>query len=98
MKVRDPIQSQLGHLQKTRQPGPAGGSPTRPRPAARGADRVELSDLAGQMRSAAFADEARHTARLDELRQLIASDRYQVAPEDVAEAILREEIEPWTAK
>jgi flagellar biosynthesis anti-sigma factor FlgM len=63
--------------------------------AAPGPDHVELSHLAAQMQAAAIADEARHAERLDELRARIAAGRYEVAPEEVAQAILREEILPW---
>ena len=100
MKVHDQVQSQLNQLQRPRRPDAAPSStrqaaPRRPAP---GADLVEMSDLAGEMQKAALGDEARHAERLVELRARIASGDYQVDPRELAQAILREEIHPWTAK
>ena len=100
MKVYDLVQKQLGELQ--RPPAPRAGLPKSRSPAAPprlgGADRVQLSDLADQMRAAAVAEEAHHAARLAQLREMIEAGRYEVDPKEVALAILREEILPWIVR
>jgi len=98
VKVYDLVQQ--GHLGTTaakdaRQAPKAQGQARRE---AGAADRVELSDLADQMRAAAVVESAHHEARIAELRALIEAGRYDVSPEDVAEAILREELLPWIVK
>lgn len=100
MKVHDQVQSQLANLQRANRPDAtgAGARPPGTRRSATGTDRVQLSELAGQMQAAAIVDDARHAERLAELRALIEAGRYQVDPEKVAEAIVHEEIHPWTAR
>lgn len=63
--------------------------------APQGADVVQLSHLADEMRAAAIVEEAHHGERLAQLREMIETGRYEVDPTEVAEAILREEILPW---
>lgn len=97
MKVNDLVHGNLGT--PAAQDASHGSRPKGSlRPEAGAADRVELSSLADQMRSAAVVEEAHLGERIAELRALIEGGRYEIAPEDVADAILREEILPWIVK